>query len=107
MVDSPPRYESVDNQGITLQSSGAVDTFGITFPNPAQTPISEFLIQCPEGQNVDFRLLISTNGTDFMTLNPSGHWGWTPKGQSVTQLTIKSNSNLGVLYELVMNLEVD
>ena len=106
-MDSPPRYETADNQGTTLQSSGAVDTAGIVFPSPAQTPISEFLIQCPEGQSVDFRLLVSTNGVDFMTLNPSGHWAWTPKGQSVTQLTIKSNSNLGVLYELVMNLEVD
>jgi hypothetical protein len=105
--DSPTRFEIADNQGSTLQNSGSVGTVPIVFPDPAQTPISEFLIQCPEGQAIDNRLLVSINGTDFLTLGPSGHWAWTPKGGSVTQLTIKGNIVTGVLYELVMNLEVD
>jgi len=107
MGDSPPRHESADNQGSTLQQSGTVNTTGIVVPDPAGPPISEFLVSCPEGQSVDFRLLVSTNGVDFMTLHPSGHLGWTPKGDSVTQITVKSNDNTGVAYELIMNLEVD
>lgn len=107
MVDSPPRHETADNQGSTLQSSGSVDTLGIVFPNPAQGPVSEFLVQCPESQGIDYSLFVSTDGSNFMTIRPGGHWGWTPKGQSVTQLTIKGSTNLGVLYELVMNVEVD
>jgi len=106
MVDSLQRFEIADNQGSTLQSSGSVGTTPIVFPDPAQTPISEFLIQCVESQNLDGRLLISMNGVDFITLYPSGHFAWTPKGDSVTQLTIKGNQ-AGVLYELVANLEVD
>lgn len=107
MGDSPPRHETADNQGTTIQKSGTVNTAGIVVPDPAQGPISEFLVICPEGQSVDFRLLVSTNGVDFMTLHPSGHIGWTPKGSSVTQITVKSNDNTGVAYELIMNLEVD
>lgn len=107
MPDSPPRHESADNQGSTLQTSGSVGTVAILFPDPAEAPISEFLIQCPENQNVDNRLLVSINGANFITLNPSGHWAWTPKGQTVTQLSIKGNTVAGVLYELVVNLEVD
>jgi len=107
MGDSPARFETTDNQGTTLQNSGSVDTLGIVFPDPAQTPISEFLIHCPEDQDVDFRLLVSMNGSDFITIKPSGHLAWTPKGDSVTQLTIKSNTNAGVKYELITNLEVD
>ena len=107
MVDSPARFEVADNQGSTVQGSGSVDTLGVLFPAVAGAPISEFLIQCPEDQVVDYRLLISINGVDFLTLRPSGHWAWSPKGQTVTQLTIKSNTNAGVLYEVVANLEVD
>ena len=107
MVDSPARFEIADNQGSTLQASGSVGTIALSFPDPAQTPISEFLIQCPEGQAVDNRLLVSINGSDFLTLSPSGHWAWSPKGQTVTQITIKGNIVTGVLYELIMNLEVD
>ena len=106
MSDSVPRFESADNQGSTIQGSGSVGTSPIVFPDPAQTPISEFLIQCPEDQSLDNRLLISMNGSDFLTICPSGHFAWTPKGQSVTQLTVKGNQ-AGVLYEVVMNLEVD
>ena len=107
MVDSPARFEIADNQGTTLQFSGSVGTIAEEFPDPAQTPIGEFLIQCPEDQDIDNRLLVSVNGIDFMTLKPSGHWIWSPKGQSVTQLTIKGNIVTGVLYEIVLNLEVD
>jgi hypothetical protein len=105
MVDPIEGFETQDNAGSTLQNSGSVDTAGIVFPDPAQSAISEFLIQCPEDQETDYRLLISMNGSDFITLRPSGHLAWTPKGESVTQLTIKSNTNAGVLYELIMNLE--
>jgi hypothetical protein len=104
MVDSPARFETSDNQGSTLQSSGTVGTTPIVFPDPAQTPISEFIIQCPENQDVDNRLLVSIDGTNFLTIHPSGHWGWTPKGATLTQLTIKGNQ-AGVDYELVANLE--
>tara|TARA_R110000803_G_C11779011_1_gene296356 strand:+ start:116 stop:439 length:324 start_codon:yes stop_codon:yes gene_type:complete len=107
MVDSPARFEIADNQGSTIQGSGSVGVIAQVFPDPAQTPISEFLISCPEGQDIDNRLLVSTNGSDFMTLAPSGHLAWTPKGGTVTQLTIKGNIVTGVLYEIIMNLEVD
>lgn len=106
MVDSLARFETSDNQGSTIQGSGTVGTTPIVFPDPAQTPISEFIIQCPEDQSIDNRLLISINGSDFMTLYPSGHWAWTPKGDSVTQITIKGNQ-AGVDYEIVANLEID
>ena len=96
--------ESGAVSGSTLQSSGSVDTLGIAFPNPAVGNISEFLIQCPEDQEIDHKLLVSTNGVDFMTLHPSGHLGWSPKGP-ITQLTIKANTNAGVLYELILNVE--
>lgn len=107
MVDSPARFEITDNQGETLQFTGSVGTVPEVFPDPAQTPIAEFLIQCAEDQDIDNRLLVSVNGTDFLTLKPSGHWAWSPKGQTVTQLTIKSNIVTGALYEMVLNLEVD
>ena len=104
MVDTPARFEIADNQGSTLQDSGTVGTTPIVFPDPAQAPISEFIIQCPEDQNIDNRLLVSIDGVNFLTLQPSGHWAWTPKGNTVTQLTIKGNQ-AGVDYELVANLE--
>ena len=107
MVDSPARFEIADNQGETLQFTGSVGTVPEVFPDPAQTPISEFIIQCPEEQAIDNRLFVSVNGTDFITLKPSGHLAWSPKGQSVTQLTIKGNIVTGVLYEMLLNLEVD
>jgi hypothetical protein len=106
-LDSEERFEIADNQGTTVQGSGSVDTLGVSFPAVAGAPISEFLIQCPEGQEVDYRLLVSIDGANFLTLRPSGHWAWTPKGDSVKQLTIKSNTNAGVLYEVVANLEPD
>lgn len=106
--DSGPEFEQVDNKGSTLQFDGTVDDVGISLPNPAQTSISEFLIQCPDDQDIDYRLLVSIDGVNFLTLQPSGHWAWTPKGRTVTQLTIKSNDPGGnVKYELVMNLEAD
>lgn len=106
MAESPERFEIADNQGTTLQFDGTVGTTPESFPDPAQTPISEFLIQCPEDQDIDNRLLVSINGSNFITLYPTGAWGWTPKGSSVTQLTIKGNQ-AGVKYELVMNIEED
>ena len=105
MPDVEERFEIADNQGSTVQYDGVVGTTPEVFPDPAQTPISEFIIQCPEDQDVDNRLLVSINGTNFITIYPSGHWAWTPKGNSVDQLTIKGNQ-AGVKYELVMNLEV-
>lgn len=104
MVDRPERFEVADQQGSTLQSSGSVGTTPIVFPDPAGPPIAEFLIQCPEDQDIDGRLLVSLDGTNFLTLYPSGHWAWTPKGDSVTQITIKGNQ-ANVLYEIVVNQE--
>ena len=107
MPDSPPRHETVDNQGTTSQQSGTGGTTPINIPSVAGTPISEFLIQCPENnQNIDGRLLVSIDGANFLTLHPSGHWAWTPKGKSVKQLTIKGNQ-AGVDYEIVYNREID
>lgn len=106
MADSPPRHETADNQGSTTQNSGTVGTTPVNIPSVAGGPISEFLIQCPENQDVDNRLLVSIDAVNFLTLYPSGHWGWTPKGQSVTQLTVKGNQ-AGVDYEIVYNSEVD
>ena len=94
---------SESNEGSTLQFSDTVDTLGISFPAVAGNNISEFLIQCPEEQEVDYRLLISMDGVNFITLKPSGHLAWTPKGP-IQQITIKSNTNAGVAFELVMNL---
>lgn len=104
MVDSPNRFEISDNQGSTVQDSGTVGTTPIVFPDPAAAPISEFIIQCPEDQDIDNRLLVSIDGVNFMTLYPSGHWAWTPKGGTVTQISIKGNQ-AGVDYEVVANLE--
>ncbi len=107
MADSPPRHETADNQGSTIQQSGSVNTTGVLIPAVAGAPISEFLVNAPEGTDIDDRILVSVNDVDFMTLHPSGHLGWTPKGDSVTQIRVKSNNNAGVPYELIMNLEVD
>jgi len=104
MVDSPARFEIADNQGTTIQGEGTVGTTPISFPTVAGEPISEFLVQCPEDQDIDGRLLVSTNGTDFLTLHPTGHWGWSPKGASVTQITLKGNQ-ANVKYEIVANQE--
>jgi len=107
MADSPPRHEIVDNQGNTVQASGTVGTTPVSIPASPGPPISEFLIQCPENQSdIDNRLLVSVDATNFLTLHPSGHWAWTPKGDSVTQLTVKGNQ-AGVDYEIVYNTEVD
>lgn len=107
MPDSPPRFEIADNQGTTVQSSGTVGTTPISFPAVAGPPISEFLIQCVENQDVDHRLQVSLDGgSNWITLYPTGHLAWTPKGQSVVQLTLKgSEPNVG--YEILANLEVD
>jgi len=104
MVDTLDRFEVSDNQGSTVQDSGTVGTTPIVFPDPAGAPISEFIIQCPEDQNIDNRLLVSIDGSNFLTIHPSGHWAWTPKGATVTQLTVKGNQ-AGVEYEIVANLE--
>lgn len=107
MADSPPRHEGSDNQGSTSQSSGSVGTTPINFPVSAGAPISEFLIQCPHDQLDSNRLLVSLDGgSNKMTLYPAGHWAWTPKGQTITQITITGNQS-GVLYEVVANFEVD
>lgn len=89
--------------GSTLQYSDSVDTLGIVYPNPADKDILEFLIHVPEEQEVDHRLLVSMDGSNFITLKPSGHLAWTPKGP-IKQLTIKSNTNAGVSFELILNL---
>ena len=104
MVDTLDRFEISDMQGTTLQYSGTVGTTPEVFPDPAGPLISEFLIQCPEDQSIDNRLLISMNGTDFITIQPTGHLAWTPKGDSVTQITIKGNQ-AGVEYEMIINQE--
>ena len=107
MSDSPPRQEIADNQGSTIQQSGTVGTTPISIPDPAQTPIGEFIIQCPEDQDLENRLMVSLDGgSNWLTIYPSGHWAWTPKGQSIDQLTVKGNQ-AGVEYEAVLNLEVD
>lgn len=105
MPDVLPDFESSDNSGSTVQESGTVGTTNIQIPSVASTAISEFLIQCPEDQDIDNRLLVSLDGgANVMTLLPSGHWAWTPKGGSVTQIDIVGNQ-AGVLYEIVVNLE--
>jgi hypothetical protein len=107
MVDQLPDFETVDNKGDTLQESGSVSLVQIAVPAVAGAPISEFLIQCPEDQDLDGRLYVSLDGgTNKMTLYPTGHWGWTPKGQSVTQLTLWANQ-ANVDYEVVINREVN
>lgn len=95
----------LENRGSTLQFEGSVGTIAEVFPDPAQTHITEFMVHCPEEQDVDNRLSVSVNGADFLTLRPSGHWAWTPKGQTVKQLSIKSNIVTGALYQIVLNLE--
>ncbi len=105
--DSKAEFEITDNKGSTLQFDGTVDDTGSVFPDPAQTPVSEFIVQCPDDQDIDNRLLISVNGSDFLTIQPSGHWAWTPKGRSVTQITLKANTGATTKYELVMNLEAE
>ena len=107
MVDSPARFETSDNQGDTVQRSATVDTTGELVPTSAGAPISEFLVNVPEDQDVDFRILVSIDDVNFMTVRPSGHFGWTPKGQTVTQIRVKSNSNAGVNYEIILNREPD
>ena len=52
MADSPARFEIADNQGTTFQQDGVVGTTPISIPDPAQAPIGEFIIQCPEDQDV-------------------------------------------------------
>ena len=107
MVDSPARFETADNQGSTEQSSGTVGLVNIQVPAVAGAPISEFIIQCPENQGDDHRLYVSLDGgANVITLYPSGHWAWTPKGDSVTQIDLVGNQ-AGVKYEVVVNLEVD
>ena len=95
---------SESSSGSTVQHSDTVDTLGILFPAPAGNNIAEFLIHCPEKQEIDHRLLVSMDGSNFITIAPSGHLAWTPKGP-ITQLTIKSNTNAGVDFELILNLE--
>lgn len=105
MSDSLPGFEIEDNAGSTIQASGSVGTSAIQIPASDTTAVSEFIIQCPEEQDVDNRLLISLDGgTNYLTIYPSGHWAWTPKGGSVKHLDIKGNQ-AGVLYEVVVNLE--
>jgi hypothetical protein len=104
LVDTENRFEIADNQGSTVQDSGTVGTTPIVFPDPASMPIGEFLIQCPNDQNDSNRLLVSIDGISFLTLYPAGFWAWTPKGDTLTQLTIKGNQ-AGVDYEVVANLE--
>lgn len=108
MADSPPRHESADNQGSTLQQSGTVGVApGIDVPAVAGAPISEFIVQCPDDQDIDARLKISLDGgTNFLTMQPAGHWAWTPKGDSVKQIRLEGNQ-AGVEYEIVLNREVD
>lgn len=107
MGDSPARMEIADDQGTTLQESGTVGLSNISFPDPALTPIAEFLIQCPIDQSDNNRLYVSLDGgSNIMTLLPGGHWAWTPKGSSVTQINLLGNA-AAVKYELVVNIEVD
>lgn len=107
MGDSPPRHEAADNQGETIQQSGTVGVASIDIPAVAGAPIAEFLVQCPEDQDVDGRLKVSLDGgSNFLTIYPGGHWGWTPKGDSVTQITLEGNQ-ANVEYEIVINREVD
>lgn len=105
MVDVLPEFEGSDNRGSTIQQSGTVGTSNIQIPSVASTAVSEFIIQCPDDQDIDNRLLISLDGgVNTLTLQPSGHWAWTPKGSSVTQIDIVGNQ-AGVKYEIVVNLE--
>jgi hypothetical protein len=96
-----------DNDGSTVQGSGSVGLSTISFPDPAQTPISEFLIQCPVDQVDTNRLFVSLDGgTNYLTLYPGGHWAWTPKGETTDQITLLGNV-ASVNYEIVANLELD
>ena len=107
MGDSAPRHESADNQGSTVMESSTVGLVNKNFPAVAGPPISEFIIQCPDDQDIDNRLQVSMDGgTNFFTLQPSGNLAWTPKGQTVTQLTLLGNA-ASVQYEVIANLEVD
>ena len=107
MADSDPRHEIADNQGSTIMESGTVGTTPYNFPNSPGAPISEFIVQCPDNQDIDNRLQVSLDGgSNYLTLQPSGHWAWTPKGQTITQITILGNA-ASVAYEIVANLEED
>jgi len=107
MVDSPARFEIADNDGTTVQASGTVGLSTVLFPDPAQTPIAEFLIQCPVDQVDTNRLQVSLDGgVSYLTLYPGGHWAWTPKGGLLTQITLLGNV-ASVNYEIVANLEID
>ena len=105
MVDVLPEFDGSDNRGSTVQQSGTVGTTNIQIPAVATTAVSEFIIQCPDDQDIDNRLLVSMDGgANVITLQPSGHLAWTPKGSSVTQIDIVGNQ-AGVKYEIIINLE--
>ena len=105
MPDLLPDFESSDNAGSTVQASGLVGTSPISVPSVATTAISEFIVHCPENQDVDNRLKISMDGgSNWMTIYPSGHFAWTPKGGAITQSTLEGNDT-NVAYEIVLNLE--
>jgi len=105
MADVAEEFESTDKLGTTEQFDGTVGVAPITIPAIAGTSISEFIIQCPFDQSDTNTLKVSINGgANYLTLQPAGFWGWTPKG-GVKQLTILGNV-AGVKYEIVLNKEL-
>ena len=105
MPDVPEEFESTDKLGITEQFDGVVGVAPVLIPAIAATSISEFIIQCPFDQVDTNTLKVSINGgVNYLTLQPAGFWGWTPKG-SVKQITLLGNV-AGVKYEIVMNKEL-
>lgn len=107
MGDSGPRFEIADTAGTTLQKSDTVGTSAIDFPVAAGNAVSEFLVQCPTDQLDSNLLKVSLDGgTNVMTLSPGGHWAWTPKGSTITQINLVGNV-AGVKFEIVANFEED
>jgi len=105
MPDVPEEFESTDKLGTTEQYDGVVGVAPISIPAIAGTSISEFIIQCPFDQ-VDTNVLkVSLDGgANYITMQPAGFWGWTPKG-GIKQLTLLGNI-AGVKYEIVLNKEL-
>ena len=105
MPDVPEEFESTDKLGTTSQYDGVVGVAPISIPAIAGNDIGDFIIQCPFDQADTNTLKVSINGgLNFLTMQPAGFWGWTPKG-GVKQLVIKGNV-AGVKYEVVLNREL-
>ena len=108
MPDVEPRFESVDLSGNTLHFTGTVGaTLWAPVPGTADKFISEIFVHCPVDQAISNRLSVSfDSGVNAISLTPGGHFSWTLKGFK-KQFHIKGNASGGVLYEIVVNFELD